>query len=362
MKSARIYGFVNDFGSYAQVTRGFDHAFTLHGYTRDTVEVVSLETSVTFDEEPSGLPAADVGILTGPPVASPRLMQGVTHARRFVMVAPNSTKLPERTMHSVNGAATEILVPSVWAAGVVSKYTTLPVIVVPHGIAEHYRPVPPALDLEAAYASGCFRILHLSSSDGQRKGTVELVRAFVDALKRKELPSKAELRLVLTPRGLGQISELLSDMRLDGEGREHLAQVHPMARFGIAGVGPKAMSEIYSSVHLVCQPSRGEGFGMVPLEALAAGAPIAATRATGHEQWFTKNLAGAVPIATGAYSAIDDMTGAEAPSLLVDDVRQAIVKGYDAWHALKAEALGHAPTIRNKWSWKAQLHEFIENL
>ena len=42
------------------------------------------------------------------------------------------------------------------------------------------------------------------------------------------------------------------------------------------------MASYLGGFDLVCQPSRAEGFGLVPLEARACGVPVAATLCTGH--------------------------------------------------------------------------------
>jgi glycosyltransferase involved in cell wall biosynthesis len=358
MKTTRIYGFTEDFGSYAQVTRGFALGLTELGHTKETLEVVSLENRAFDEDEPKGLPLADVAILTGPPVAASALIEGVRHARRLVMVAPNSSRLPERTMYTVNSAATELLAPSLWAAGVLERYTTLPIIVVPHGVAPGFRPMRPLVDLEALYAEGSFRILHLSSTPNERKGTVELVRAFLVAMEKDRLPPASELRLVLAPGGKGKIMDFLSEC----ERSPHLKQIVMMDRLGQNGADPASMAQIYSSVHLVCQPSRGEGFGMVPLEALASGCPIAATACTGHSEWFREDLPGAVKIATGEPAPIDDMIGAVAPGLLMSDVQDGIVRAYEDWHSLKAAALGNAATLSGLWSWPKQLASLVAML
>lgn len=358
MRPTRVYGFTGDYGSYAQVTRGFLSALTHHGHTPDTLEAVSLEDQHQGfgDDEPRGLPLADIGILTGPPIAASVLTEGVKHARRLVMIHPNSSKLPERTMHTVNTAATEILASSAWGATVISRYTALPVIVAPCGVDQGFAPRAPKADLEAQYEAGEFRILHLSSTTGQRKGTLELVRAFLEAMDRGRLPPNSELSLVLAPGGKGQLVDFIMDY---GSKSKHTGRIVLLDRLAQYGLSPGPMAEIYSSVHVICQPSRGEGFGMVPLEALASGCPIVATACTGHSEWFTKGLPGAVRVATGAPQPVDDMVGAEAPGLLMSDLQEGLVTAHQDWTKLKAAALGNATSIGAKWSWPAQLASLI---
>lgn len=353
MKAIRLYGFTEDHGSYAAVTAGFAEAFRASGYGEDKLEVVSLETEPSFDEEPTGIPLADVGIVTGPPNASTRLVQGVRHSERIVMIHPNSSKLPDRMMSGVNSNATLLLASSKWGATVVSRYTTLPVVVVPLGVLSGFRePVEPA-PLREAYESGVFRILHLSSTGGERKGTDKLVLAFLDAIKDGTLPATSILHLVLTPQGSSMVMDMM-------DGTPGWDRVKLTGRLGVQGAPPEIVSRVYGSYHVVCQPSRGEGFGLVPLEALASGTPIVATAATGHSEWFVDELPGAVRVATGAPAPIDDLPGADAPSLDVLDVKDALRRAYGQWYGLKAEATGNAQAIAKRWSWSRSLEGFIK--
>lgn len=355
MNTIRIYGFTRDYGSYAQVTRGFQEGLIDSGFVPgEELDLVSLEDEQSFDEDPSGLPLADVAILTGPPMAAGKLTHGVKHERRLVMVAPNSDKLPERTMHTVNQHATELLSPSAWGARVLERYTDKPVRVVPHGVSAGFQTRPHSLGALKEQLDS-FRILHLSSTDGQRKGTEELCRGFASARKSGVLPKHAQLILLLTPSARGQILDVLSELDVSD-------RIVIFGRLGLEGGSPEQISELFASVHVVCQPSRGEGFGMVPLEALACGVPVVATDCTGHSEWFTSELAGAVRIPTGELAPIDDMPGALAPSLSPEHIAEALGTAYDFWQELKHQAMAAAPGISRTWSWKRRLHDFASEI
>ncbi len=352
MKTVRLYGFCRDHGSYGQVTAGFREGLTALGYDALALDTLALDEDDTFDEEPTGMPLAEVAIFTGPPSMCHRMTEGTDHKARLVMIAPNSDKLPERMMHTVNTHATHLMAPSAWGKTVVSRYTELPVMVVPHGVSQRFKG-PSATQiptLEERYQTGGFSVLHLSSTDGERKGTLELCKAFADALKGGTLPPRAELRLVLTPSGKG---------RLLDEGV--LTRSMTIVNRAISGASPEAMVQEYAGAHLVCQPSRGEGFGMVPLEALASGTPIAATKCTGHSEWFF-GLAGAIEIATGPDAPIDDMPGAMAPSVTPDAIRIALQQAYYEWRILKGCAVDEAVMVRARRGWATALGPLRELL
>lgn len=353
MTTVRLYGLTRGHGSYAQVLAGFRVAFDRHGYGPDRLAVVEIAERA---DEQDPLPTADVGIFLGPPVACSALRQHAEHRIRCVMVAPNSDRLPEPTMKTVTEHATHVLVPSSWAATVAARYTDKPVIVVPHGVHDGFQPGPsPAL--ERAYEGGEFRILHLSSSTRERKGTLTLIKAWRQLRRLHALPEESRLWLVVAAETRGQILDWCTDEATTLEKLGIL--VGPRLGAQQEGARPVELAQVFAGVHAVCQPSRGEAFGMVPLEALAAGVPVIATRATGHSQWFSTPLDGAVPIVTGEPDSIDDLPGAQAPRLHVYHVADAIGWAYENWHKLKAAALTNAQNIRLTWSWERQTAEFI---
>jgi glycosyltransferase involved in cell wall biosynthesis len=351
--TVRLYGLTRGYGSYAQVLRGFEQAFVRHGYGPDRLAVV--EVADRAEEEPA-LPTADAGIFLGPPIACSALFQHAEHRIRCVMVAPNSDRLPEPTMKVVSHNATDLLVPSAWAATVAARYTDKPVLVVPHGVHDGFQPSA-SPSLERAYEGGEFRLLHLSSSTRERKGTLVLIKAWRKLRRLHALPEESRLWLVVAAETRGQILDWCVD---EGETLEKLGiLVGPRLGSEQEGARPADLAKVYAGVHAVCQPSRGEAFGLCPLEALACGVPIIATRATGHSQWFSEPLDGAVPVLSGEPDSIDDLVGAHAPRVSVSHIAKAIEWTYENWHKLKAAALTNAQNIRLTWSWERQTAEFI---
>lgn len=358
MKTVRLYGLTHGYGSYAQVLRGFEAAFAARGYGPDRLETISLE--VEDEEARPRLPTARAAVFLGPPTAASAMRKHASHEVRCVMVAPNSDRLPEPTMRVVAEHATHVLAPSTWAAGIISKYTERPVLVVPHGVHDGFRPPPTtagAPNLETAYEAGEFRVLHLSSSTRERKGTLELIQAWRRLRRNAVLPQKSRLGLVVVPETRARILDWCAS---EEESLENLG-LSVGERLGEAseGAGPAELAKIYARAHLVCQPSRGEAFGMIPLEALATGVPIVATNVTGHRQWWGNGPEGAVPVHVGAYQPIDDLPGATAPALFVKDLADALAFAYKNWHKLKAAALVDAERIRRAWAWPKQLDDFV---
>jgi len=354
MTTVRLYGLTRGHGSYAQVLGGIEYAFRQHGYGPDRCVTVGIEARDEY--APPSLATADAGVFLGPPIACSAFQQHAEHKVRCVMVAPNSDRLPEATMRVVNDHATHLLVPSEWAAMVAQRYTPRPVMVVPHGVHTEFQPQS-APGLERAYEEGEFRLLHLSSSTRERKCTQEVIQAWRWLKRHHALPEAARLWVIVAAETRARLIEWCAD---EGDTLESLGLlIGPRLGVGQDGAAPAELARVFAGVHAVCQPSRGEAFGMIPLEALATGVPIIATTCTGHSQWFRPGLDGAVPVVTQGIGPIDDLPGARAPRVFVKDIAEAIEFAYENWHKLKAAALVNAQAIRLEWSWERQTEAFI---
>lgn len=334
----RFYGFTGGYGSYAQVLRGFRE-----GFAPKRVPVYAVDDTV------HSVVGANhkVGVFLAPPAVA-RVMLASQHEKRIVMIAPNSTWLPEDLMGMLEQVATELITPSDWATWIVQGFTRLPVSTVPHGISQSFKPSPVhERSTSETYDMGAFDVVHLASTGRQRKGTRELVAAWRLLRKEGALPEQARLFLVLP-------SDEALTVRLDtGESEDIKFQER-------LNLPPAELAALYTESHVICQPSRGEAFGMVPLEALASGTPVVATTGTGHEQWV-RDLSvyeGFVRVEMGRMEPIDDGPGAHAPSLDVETLARALEYSCRHWKMLKEGAMQNADQIREKHSWKLQLAAF----
>jgi glycosyltransferase involved in cell wall biosynthesis len=345
MHTIRLYGFTNGYGSYAQVTSGFEEGLRALGATDDTLEVVSLDSGDRDDHEPR-LQLASEAILTGPPHAWSVMFQNAQHDARSVMVAPNSDTLPSELMTSLTRSATRILVPSAWAKPIVEKYTTLPVHVVSHGVPRAFSMEKREVkELDAAYEAGEFKVLHLTSTSGQRKGTAELIRAWRFAQDSGYIPRLAKLLIIATP----QARMLLVTEGLISESVIIVDRVNG---------SPLLMNQIYGRVHALCQPSRAEGFGLTPLEARAAGCPVIATECTGHSEHMTPEVTmdqGVVTVPHIEDGPVDDLPGARAPMVTVDDIVSSLRIAHLRWRELNDNAIAHSRRVSEDWSWQRRL-------
>lgn len=359
MTEVRIYGRNVGYGSYAQVTRGFVEGLASPELTP---HLVALDEEGGEEEEAIPGALAPAAIYTAPLNQTSVMARNARHQRRYVMVAPNSDTLPLRLLQQVCCDATDLLTPSQWGATQLRASlerigrATLPVTVVPHGVSTAFAPWPERrARVRAAYAEGHFRVLHLSSSDRQRKGTRELLVAWERALAAKILPAQAELILVL---------DVAAEMSLKSWMVDADVRPPPHAAFcPRLDLSPAALREAYTAAHLICQPSRGEGFGLCPLEARACGVPVAATYCTGHSEHIPEpGITGVVRVEHGPETDLDDLPGSKAPSVSPDAILEALRDSYRHWHDLEAQAQDLAPEVRRVWSWQTQLRPFAERL
>lgn len=341
----RLYGTGRGNGSWARVTAGVRHGLEACGQLASFYDVGRVDTD--YDDDGDALEDgydASVGLCIGSPSSASVMVGRGEHVRRLLMIAANSSWLPGVAMERAAKICTGFVAPSHWSAGVIGDYVgELPVLVYPHGVDPAFKP--------AAAPSGPFCVLHLASTHMERKGTKELIYGWAIAHKRGALPKGAILRLVIDgPRGL--FNRTIFDAAGGDPNIADSYQLSQRLNFKV-----EDMAALYCDHHLVAQPSRAEGFGMVPLEARACGVPVVMTACTGHEEHWRSP--GVVRVATGPEALVDDGPGALAPTITADAVAEALGQAWDSIGSLREQAIDAAPLIHERWSWEAVTEYFL---
>ena len=163
------------------------------------------------------------------------------------------------------------------------RYLKVPYTVVMHGVdCERFRPGAEreqsleGVELPGRYALGCFgRIRHQKGTD-----------LFVDAMLQL-LPDYPEWTAVITGRVTAQHRGFHKKLlhRITQSGLEQ--------RIVFLGEVPD-VRPWYRRLALYVAPSRNEGFGLTPLEAMASGAAVVASDAGAHAQMIAPGLTGFV--------------------------------------------------------------------
>lgn len=341
-----LYGVGSGNGSWARVTagvrRGLEACGKLAGFY--DVAMVDNDYDLCGHAMTEGYDAP-VGLCVGSPRSATVMVGRGDHHHKMLMIAANSSWLPEVIMERAAKVCTEFVAPSSWSSSVVERYASgRQVLVYAHGVDPGFRPL-------TEEPSGSFRVLHLASTHMERKGTRELIEGWVIANKRGDLPRGARLRLVIDgPRGLfnhtifeatGGDPDLADTIELS---QRLSLKVHDMAA-------------LYQDHHLVAQPSRAEGFGMVPLEARACGVPVIMTTCTGHADHA--GTLGVVRVEVGRDGPVDDGPGAVAPTVTPEAIADSLVYAASNIDSLTSQAIEASHVIRDRWSWEAVTADFL---
>lgn len=354
----RLYGRVLGHGSLSVVTAGF----------RSTLEKAGLLAGV-FGTDVQGIEAlesidgsdARVGVYVGHLDAVGKMFEQGRHEEHFVMVTPNSDQLPPDLVRTLkryrDKFSVRFMAPSAWAAGIVESFLGQ-CINVPHGISPEYTPSPSASQ-EMAYLAfrRQLRVIHFSTSDRQRKGTLELIQAWAMLRQDSEWdPREVALMCVMDYPAKLALEEVIADGAvLDWPHLQNTVRLVDRA-----DLSPSAMATTLRNSHLVCQPSRGEGFGLIPLQALACGVPVVATTTTGHSEYLGPDTGGLIPVATTEPAPIDDLPWSLAPAVAPEAIAAALLRARACWPAIEMLAQAQASEWQTKWSWEASLAAFVK--
>lgn len=333
MTLVRLYGHQLGYTSFSQVTRGFARALGATGLFGGFVPLDFMDDEVDYPGS-----SCPVSVNAGMPSGVAQAKAMGNHQHRWLMLAPNSDRVPEQMLEWMPEVCTALLSPSRWGVQVLRAQfaPSLPVRLVHHGVADEYGMDEERREmrrLEFAH-NGIFRVLHLTSTLGERKGTKLLLEAWRQFA---EHPGQNnQLRIICRREGLAEMERLASS----------IPDVWVQAG---DGVDYKYMQALYDDTHVVCQPSRAEGFGLVPLEAKACGLPVVMTDCTGHADHF--GVGASVVVETGDPAPIDDMDGAQAPSLTKRAIYEALCHARSEYLSLDTVARDQAPLVQKLWSW-----------
>lgn len=359
---ARLYGKQLGHGSLAVVTRGFETELRRAGLLKG-VYAVDLAMSYVDGECPTEGADARHGVYVGPLGCVGQMFEQGHHEHHFVMVTPNSDQLPQSLVRQLSGYQKKFSVrwmaPSLWAAEVVEGFLG-DCLVVPHGVSAEYAPISEVnAATREAYLQGAFRVIHFSTSERQRKGTMELIQAW--QLAQGRWANGAVLMCVMDYPAKAALEEAIAD----GEVSNWKSISESVRIVERAELSASYMARTLCQAHVVCQPSRGEGFGLIPLQALCCGVPVVATAATGHSEYLLTDLhrvPGVCTVPTGDLAPIDDLPGSRAPSLDPHEIARALGEARANWFQMQSRLLVNAPMWQSNWSWQNSLEDFMRLL
>jgi glycosyltransferase involved in cell wall biosynthesis len=333
--TVQLYGQFHGTGSFAQVSRAYARAL------RTTPEVSATAHSIgalgaVYDgcALPVGLNShAAIGVCVGYPPAGLGWLAG--HAERVLVTVCEADPIPQEWVRTCNGF-TRLIVPSQFCAEAFRKSgvrEAVPIHVVSHGV--DYASPRVGYSPQGA-------LLHVSGALDfpQRKGTAQVIQGFLGALR-----TYPKLRLTLKlPEGHG------------GRLRHVLKPYESIAV--VSAPIPDLPAWIVANFDAVVQPSRGEGFGMVPLEARCRGVPCIMTACGGHLAHLDAKVDTVVEMGPPANLATQGNDCGWCPTVTANAVTVAIEdfceqRGYrfkaaESWAQRKVDA----------WAWPIKLRNF----
>lgn len=297
-----------------------------------------------------------------------------SHRMRWLLLAPNGQRIPspERwvmpSRELPNGLVDGFCAPSAWAVEVLREhYPNRPVVLAPHGVTPGIHRPPSDAEIidarKAQYRAGIFHVLHMTSTETPRKGTDKLLEAWKLLAERGVVPERALLTIIADPL---HMSEILWEVEESGLGKRVVV-------YGGLSLPPRLVVEqMYWRSHCVCQPSRAEGFGLVPLESLACGTPVVATTCTGHSEFLGEDgskLVGVQVVESGPVEPMSDFEGSRAPTVDVGAIAEALSAMIAGWEGQYARALNQAQNgwrdatpLAAQWSWEKKNEAAIDEI
>lgn len=115
---------------------------------------------------------------------------------------------------------------------------------------------------------------------------------------------------------------------------------------------------LYAHAHVYLQPSRGEGFGLQPLQAIAQGLPTILTDAHGHKAFSDLGMPLSYTMEKASYFIYGDAGEWWEPSL--DDLCDWMLYSYEHYDVVKREAHRNAIIAEERFNWTQCADEFID--
>lgn len=289
-----------------------------YGMSRDIIKAEVFQQGIILQEE---FKNQKVGLLYSYPT-------GITQMRtqvRLIMTMFESDKIPEDWPEYLK-AAEEVIVPSKWCADVFAK-AGIKTTVVPLGYNDKAfkfidRPVP--VDISDPQDTKPFTFIHYDSFN-IRKGFSEVFKAFTE-----EFQTNEPVKLILKTTARRPLIPILPSQYPNIEVIcEHLTEAE--------------LSSLLERSNCMVYPSRGEGFGITPLEAMATGLPAILPNKHGISEYFNAQYMLEVKADERCPGLYGSFKGQDVGEMVVcdnDDLKRQMRYAYN--HQKEMKELGRA--------------------
>ena len=342
----QAYGLFNDYNSIASVGRAIVNELIkkhidVTVYSTNTMQHVYKDIRADVALRNS----APIGLYIGYPENGPGWLEG--HAFKIMVTVCETDRIPQSWVDACNFCDL-VVVPSQWCYNAFKNSgVTKKILKVNHGIyseiARQTRALPKGSGKYFLHVSG-------SLSFAARKGTSKLLRAYrrlVDVYK--DFTPKLYLKMPNTE-GVVQAIELLNL-------KEHTVLLPD------ASLSPIDMYSLQRNALAVVQPSRAEGFGIVPLESRAVGTPIIMTNDTGHCEHCVTGVDLVVPTSR-LYSLLETQANpvGSAPNVAEEDIYTTMVRVLSCVDQVTLETTSWANKFSEIWDWSNVLTPLVREI
>jgi len=316
------------------VITNFHRRFTGVSATADAVvsqQLNRFKLCLVGDKLPSGPPPITyrqaISLCRKPPENRPF---AIWHVRRNLEMAAaifarDVLRLPIRIVFTSAAQRLHSLVPrhliakmDAVVATTTNAATFVPKLaaVVPHGVdTDRFTPAADRLDAWKSLGYGGMHGIGIVGRVRPEKGT----DLFVDAMIRA-LPERPSFNAIIIGRTMPNDAAFESDLRT----RIEAASLTDRILF-VGEHPPQEMPKIIQSLSLLVAPARYEGYGMTPLEAMASGVPVVASKTGAYEIMIGDPQAGRIV----EVDCIDDLTKAISQVTFDSDKLNSL--GHAAW-------------------------------
>lgn len=282
-------------------------------------------------------PDAPLGITVGYPEQG--LMWLKDHKKKILVTVCESSRIPRDWVQICN-ALDLIIVPSKFChQAFLESGVKKPILVARHGIDGIYTSWTRGQPISNEFK---YNLVHISGSVTfhRRKSTAPLLRAF------DEISAKYNACLHLRVNETQGLREFISRLKHPDRIRIHNAG---------NGLTPRDMAWFLLQSDAVIQPSRGEGFGICPLEARCLGVPNVLTNCTGHLEHFVPSCDVQVPHGPPEVLETIGNSLGSCPTVTEEGIKGGLVQLLENLNSYKQKTQAWAKEHAHEWLWSTTL-------
>lgn len=254
-----------------------------------------------------------------------------------------STIIPSSWKHNMS-ISSEIWATSEFVKEIYLKNQVHPIVhVIPHGISDEF-------EIYERELNGRFNFIHVGG-DSKRKNAQLVVDAFLELYD-----GDTDYQLILKYNKF-----CFADVYLDGQIVP--AHNHPQ----IIGIPENftidQLVRLYHKCHCLVYPTSGEGFGMIPFEAIATGLPTICTDLTGCADFAKMSIP--LPATWGEADFNSHLYGSDTGNWAVpsyDDLIDLMTHVVNEYDEFKKYTVQSARIIHSEMTWARTADKMIERL